>query len=393
MKPVPRSASSSFFERLLRENRALVRGVAIRAGVPPTEVDDVVQRIAEHVAADPAAVPGLREVRGWLRTVTIRQSVDQIRERKRALFLRSPRAQKVSVEAGEAPSAEELLIVEETSKVIREEIAQLEPMRREVLVRHDLDGETMEVIAAALGLKVATGYNVLRLARSDLRRALERRAAVDKRKTGERSFGLFVGWWSWDAAERRRAVPGFGRRPAIAFVAAMLFFVCSEVVPPPARSFAGSRVIVAGVAATEAANEDGARGGSVEVEAAPPVVVAGSGPSKSERQTVPRVHTEPRAAKPARRESAPGSSGSSRSPRSPGSPGSSKSMGSSGSSRNHDLAIPRALIDRAQRAVAKGDWAGARAALGRYDAEAPDDPFPVVRAAIARVLRGAPLAR
>lgn len=50
-----------------------------------------------------------------------------------------------------------------------------------------------------------------------------------------------------------------------------------------------------------------------------------------------------------------------------------------GSPAPRDLAVARALIERAQRAALRGDLATARSTLLQYDAEAPDAPFAVVR--------------
>jgi RNA polymerase sigma-70 factor (ECF subfamily) len=46
--------------------------------------------------------------------------------------------------------------------------------RRAVLVMHDLEGQTVPEIAAALGVPVATAYSRLRLAREDVAAALKR---------------------------------------------------------------------------------------------------------------------------------------------------------------------------------------------------------------------------
>lgn len=192
--------------------RERVLGWARRSGVPKDDADDVAQdvfrlfdRRRARIRDDAAA--------SWLRTATrrvskrYRQRLARRREHERPVGERE--------HAGPAPSPERVLGERQVEAAILDFVAGLEPARREVFVRHVLGEEPIEDIARDQGVPLGTAWNRLRLARLDLRDALEAaRAAERRRARGFTSFALaplfFLSGW-FRGLWRRRAVRRFVR--------------------------------------------------------------------------------------------------------------------------------------------------------------------------------------
>jgi RNA polymerase sigma-70 factor (ECF subfamily) len=388
----------------LREHRRLLRSFVRYLGLSRADAEDVLQRVAEEILKPSTVLPSRTNVRRWLRTLVYRMAADEIRERKRALFLHADAVKSTGGEA-DAPSPEELLASAQSAAVVREEIERLEPRRRDVLLRYEIDGEPMHVVAAALGLRLATAYNLLRLARIDLESALRRRAAEDERKTGVRSFALapFLLAWrvSWSAwvrglgARVQRAIGTLARwhRPAALLAVGALLLVCT---PMPARGWHVADAVASVEGAVPAGRVMAAS--SAEVAATLSTAPSSTAPSSTAPSVVPSISSRvlPAGTHPARSNAPPPGAASAPAKPSNAPPPSAAPSGASrvavaGAPRvERDLAVPRALIDRAQRAAQAGDWTGARAALQRYDMEAPDNPFAAVRSAVVQALSRAP---
>ena len=165
-------------DNLLCETPAIRRWLA-RLGVPESDLDDVV---AEVVASAWASIvrgtfkpdPGLAPkaaLQKWIWGVTWRQG---------STFLNRAYRRRELVYA-EVPDSR--TTTEEPAILARDELALLcgIPLkRRAVLLAHAM-GCSIPEIAAALGIPVATGWSLLRLARADLLEILKRRAARDRR--------------------------------------------------------------------------------------------------------------------------------------------------------------------------------------------------------------------
>jgi RNA polymerase sigma-70 factor (ECF subfamily) len=81
-----------------------------------------------------------------------------------------------------APPADEQIAEQQAREQIILVLDGLDLDRRAVLVMHDLEGQPVPEIAAALGIPVATAYSRLRLAREDLAAAIKRLRAREERR-------------------------------------------------------------------------------------------------------------------------------------------------------------------------------------------------------------------
>lgn len=70
--------------------------------------------------------------------------------------------------------ADEQIASAQARQLVIEALDEVELNRRAVLVLHDIDGQAMPPIAEALGISVNTAYSRLRLAREELRAAVQR---------------------------------------------------------------------------------------------------------------------------------------------------------------------------------------------------------------------------
>ncbi len=80
----------------------------------------------------------------------------------------------------DAPPADEQLVLAERQRLLRAALATLDDDRRAVFVLFELDGESMPSIAETLGIPLNTAYSRLRLARDDMRAAVQRLARSDR---------------------------------------------------------------------------------------------------------------------------------------------------------------------------------------------------------------------
>jgi RNA polymerase sigma-70 factor (ECF subfamily) len=410
-KPPPPSFAAEIVDRILREHGPFLRSIAQGWGLDEADTDDVIQLVAETLLRNASTIPESADLRPWLRGVTSHMVFRYFQEQRRQRMLEQLLQQHAP--SLETPTGEDVLRAKQSRKVVHEAIDALAPELREVLVRHEIDEEPVAAIAASQGVKKPTAHNRLRLARDELAVLLRRRAAADRRKGG-RSFAFLPllllrqllgrardglesvvspaepdSWGSlaepasrgspaepdsWGAVRPgsawRRAATRRPVRGATLFCVAALLLVCSPLRPwgdaPAALAVASSSVdAVAGhLSSPPAASADPSPGPLRSSSSASPVVRDPAAGQVLARRA-PRSSSPPRLPAPS----------------SPAPP------------HARDLAVARALIDRAQRAALHGDRAVALETLRQYDAEAPDNPFAAVRAGVVRALQAGAASR
>lgn len=223
------TAFSRFFLRV----RSWARGT----GAPECDVDDIVQDVFQAFCRNESEIPD-GAVQAWLRVVTARIA-------RRHVAKTYGRRDDAPYDEADHEAAlalpEHALGGCEAEAVILGLVAQLEPRRREVFVRHVLAEEPMEQITASQGIPLATGHTRLRLAREDLKEAIERFRAQERRTArGSTSFtalpvlsSLFSRRRFWTVAG-----PAFGVAGAIIALALLLGetpALAPVVVEAPAR--------------------------------------------------------------------------------------------------------------------------------------------------------------
>ncbi|MEM7153306.1 MAG: sigma-70 family RNA polymerase sigma factor [Myxococcota bacterium] len=161
-------------EKVYREHHRFVWRSLVRLGVPDHRVDDAMHDTFLVVARRLEEFEGRANLRTWLFAIAMRvaQGIrrDAARERKRR-----SRVAREQVEAHE-PHARA-----DAARTLREILSVLDDDQRAVFIMAELEGMTAPEIAAVVGVKVATVYSRLRLAREKLSRVLARSEARSRR--------------------------------------------------------------------------------------------------------------------------------------------------------------------------------------------------------------------
>jgi len=204
---------------LYREHRERALVWATLRGLSEADAEDVVHEAFRALASLPSPP---RSVPAWLRATTF-----VLARRHRERFARRREADIEMEHIAAGPTPEGALGDEQVRAVLLGLVGRLERTRQEVLLRHVVEGEPIEQIAASQRVPFETAKKRLRLARADLRDAIERSRARERRTAGTASFGLLV------ALERRwrfGAIVG-----AAAAVGALLVPRAAELAGDPAE--------------------------------------------------------------------------------------------------------------------------------------------------------------
>jgi RNA polymerase sigma-70 factor (ECF subfamily) len=87
------------------------------------------------------------------------------------------------------PGADEMLVADERRKMMHEELAQLDPLWREVLLLRDVEGLSYDEVADALEVAAGTVKSRIHRARTELKTRITRRRLSESRRTGEGAVG------------------------------------------------------------------------------------------------------------------------------------------------------------------------------------------------------------
>jgi len=139
------------YQRLLKGCLPLVAAVARRQGVPPDQVDDVVQEVLIAIHRARATYDPTRPFLPWLRAIAERRAIDALRRRGRQAGreIFDPLTYENHPDGEE--TAEAGLDREARVAALRAEIASLPPGQRQAAERLGLSGQTLEEAAAETG--------------------------------------------------------------------------------------------------------------------------------------------------------------------------------------------------------------------------------------------------
>lgn len=142
-----------------------VRRVVARLGVPPCDVDDVVQATFLDVLAAAHRYDGRANAKPWL----IGLAVIHVRRRRRSLSQMAARIAAWAREPTFRPTTpEESVSTSELAERARRAMEHLSPKKREVVVLVTIEGMSGEEAAELLGIPVATVWTRLHHARREL---------------------------------------------------------------------------------------------------------------------------------------------------------------------------------------------------------------------------------
>jgi RNA polymerase sigma-70 factor (ECF subfamily) len=148
-----------------------------RLGVRESDLPDLAHDLFIVVFRRLSDYDPSRPVRPWLFGIAFRIVLDY---RRSARFAREAQGDAPDV-ADRAAPVDEQIADRQARQAIMRVLEELDLDRRAVLVMHDLEGQTVPEIAAALTIPVATAYSRLRLAREDLSAAIKRLRAREER--------------------------------------------------------------------------------------------------------------------------------------------------------------------------------------------------------------------
>lgn len=152
-----------------RDYFELLWRLALRLGVPPALVDDVVQEAfitAERRAGDIAD----GSARNFLIQTTVKLSANCRRRQSHQQQLLAP----LTVHSEPSPTAEQLLAGKQLRQALELLLEQLPAEQRQVFVLYELEGHTAPEIAELLELPLGTVASRLGRARDKFSKALER---------------------------------------------------------------------------------------------------------------------------------------------------------------------------------------------------------------------------
>jgi len=146
---------------------------ARRLGVPPSEVEDVVQDVFVVAHRRLVEFDGAVPVTTWLYAIAFRTAKAH---RRRWLRGRLARLVGFAPEPGRGPDADQDR--RDAEAELAEILDQMSPKKRTVLVLHELEDLDGPAIAAILECSVHTVWSRLRLAREEIERIMRRKRAA-----------------------------------------------------------------------------------------------------------------------------------------------------------------------------------------------------------------------
>jgi RNA polymerase sigma-70 factor, ECF subfamily len=169
-RPAEEPPRAPAFRALFEAEFSYVSHTLRRLGVREADLEDVAHDVFITVHRLLPQYDPRRPLRPWLFGVAFRVASDYRRlARHTREVSQQPRGEPVD---GALP-ADEQLAAEQARRLVIEALGELELDRRAVLVMHDIDGHAMPEIAQALSIPLNTAYSRLRLARVELRAAVQ----------------------------------------------------------------------------------------------------------------------------------------------------------------------------------------------------------------------------
>lgn len=164
------------FSKLYQEEFAYVWRTLRRLGVLERDLPDVTHDLFVIVFRQLSSYDRTRPVRPWLFGIAFRVASDY---RRSSRFVREILAAPPEVVDTQSP-ADDRVAVSQAQALVLQVLEGLDLDRRAVFVMHDLEGQPMPEIAAAMAIPLPTAYSRLRLAREDVAAAIKRLRAREE---------------------------------------------------------------------------------------------------------------------------------------------------------------------------------------------------------------------
>ncbi len=171
-KPNEQSPAPMGAEALFRQHAAFVAGFVARLGFKGQDVDDIVQDVFLVAHRRGGYAPGPARPTTWLAEIAIRTAMGFRRAGRRSSLLPDP----ATADSLPSPSASPYQNAEshQTLDLVQRALSTVDLDRRAVFVLFELEGESCDAIAHALGIPVGTVYSRLHNARKEFLDAYQR---------------------------------------------------------------------------------------------------------------------------------------------------------------------------------------------------------------------------
>lgn len=173
-----RAADRALADVYRQHHRFMWRSL-VRLGVPDDRLDDAVHDAFMVVARRLDEFEGRAALRTWLFAIAMRIAQSVRRDAARQRDHRETMRAKVRALTPDSHVPQDRA---DAARTLRDLLGHLSDEQRAVFIMAELEGMTAKEIAGVVGAKPATVTSRLRLARQQLNRELERRAARERRE-------------------------------------------------------------------------------------------------------------------------------------------------------------------------------------------------------------------
>jgi RNA polymerase sigma-70 factor (ECF subfamily) len=157
--------------QLFRDHARWVATFLSRFGVPPADLDDLVQEVFLVVHRKGGFVVDSARPTTWLAAIALRVLSTSRRSHQRR---RIDGSGDIDAMESNAPSPHDRVDASESLERVEKALAALDPEKRAVFILFELEGESCEQIARVLGVPLGTVHSRLFNARQAFRKAHER---------------------------------------------------------------------------------------------------------------------------------------------------------------------------------------------------------------------------
>ena len=160
-----RSGDPTALDELMRERRAEVVRYAMRLCISPVDAEDATQEALLALARYVGALREVAALSGWL-FAAVRTHCTRLARRSLRHALALDDGARLTIEG---PSPEDQLVDRQLRARLASILSELEPLLREVIVRRDIEGESTEAAAKAMGISETALKSRLHRARSEVK--------------------------------------------------------------------------------------------------------------------------------------------------------------------------------------------------------------------------------
>jgi len=168
--PSPPNVARPELADIFRSEFSYIWNTLARLGIRSADLEDVAHDVFCQLHRQLSAYDPTRPLRPWLFGFAFRVASDYRRRARNRLELSGLDVER----AAKDPAADDQLISAEERWLIESALRSVPLERRAILMLHEIDGESIPTIAAALDIPLNTAYSRLRLARADLAAAVRK---------------------------------------------------------------------------------------------------------------------------------------------------------------------------------------------------------------------------